>query len=138
MVPRAAAARAPDDQRHRLLADARLVPPLDRAERVSEHPVSHFPVTERDGAVRFAVRVQPRSSRTGVEGVHGDALKVRVNAPPVDGAANEAVVEVLAEALGVPRRLIRIVTGESSRSKVVEIAGVGAAAIRDLAIRSSG
>jgi len=61
-----------------------------------------------------------------------------VNAPPVDGAANEAVVEVLAEALGVPRRLIRIVTGESSRSKVVEIAGVGAAAIRDLAIRSSG
>jgi uncharacterized protein (TIGR00251 family) len=97
-----------------------------------------FPVTEREGAVRFAVRVQPRASRTGVEGVHGDALKVRVNAPPVDGAANEAVVEVLAEALGVPRRAVRIVAGESSRSKVVEVAGIGAAAVRALAIRSSG
>ena len=100
--------------------------------------MSELAVTERDGAVRFAVRVQPRSSRTGVEGVHGDALKVRVNAPPVDGAANEAVVEVLAEALGVPRRMVRIVAGESSRSKVVEVTGVGATAVRDLAIRSSG
>jgi uncharacterized protein len=100
--------------------------------------VSALPVTEREGAVRFAVRVQPRASRTGVEGVHGDALKVRVNAPPVDGAANEAVVAVLAEALGVPRRLVRIVSGESSRSKVVEVEGIGASAIRDLAIRSSG
>ena len=100
--------------------------------------MSELAVTDRDGAVRFAVRVQPRSSRTGVEGVHGDALKVRVNAPPVDGAANEAVVEVLAEALGVPRRMVRIVAGESSRSKVVEVAGVGATAVGDLAIRSSG
>ncbi len=100
--------------------------------------VSEFPVTERDGVVRFSVRVQPRASRSRVEGIHGDALKVRVNAPPVDGAANEAVVDVLAEALGVPRRMIRIVAGESSRSKVVEVTGIGAAAVRDLAIRSSG
>lgn len=100
--------------------------------------MSAFPVTERDGAVRFAVRVQPRSSRRGVDGVHGDALRVRVHAAPVDGAANEAVVEVLAEALGVPRRAVRIVAGDASRSKVVEVAGLGAAVIRDLAIRSSG
>ena len=95
-------------------------------------------ITEHAGALQFAVKAVPGASRDRIVGLYGDALKVRVNAPPVDGAANEAVVEVLAEALGVPRRLIRIVTGESSRSKVVEIAGVGAAAIRDLAIRSSG
>jgi hypothetical protein len=94
--------------------------------------VSAVRITEREGAVRFSVRVQPRSSRTGVEGVHGDALKVRVNAPPVDGAANEAVVEVLAEALGVPRRSVRIVAGESSRTKVVEVDGVSAEAVRSL------
>lgn len=95
-------------------------------------------VTERDGVVRFGVRVQPRASRSEVAGLHGDALKVRVHAPPVDGAANEAVVTVVAEALGVPRRAVRIVTGETGRSKVVEVAGVGAAAVRSLAIRSSG
>lgn len=94
--------------------------------------MSTLRVTEREGAVRFSVRVQPRSSRTGVEGVHGDALKVRVNAPPVDGAANEAVVEVLAEALGVPRRAVRIVAGDSSRTKVVEVEGVDAAAVHAL------
>jgi uncharacterized protein (TIGR00251 family) len=94
--------------------------------------VSAVRITEREGAVRFSVRVQPRSSRTGVEGVHGDALKVRVNAPPVDGAANEAVVEVLSEALGVPRRSVRIVAGESSRTKVVEVDGVSAEAVRSL------
>jgi len=94
--------------------------------------VSALRITEREGAVRFSVRVQPRASRTGVEGVHGDALKLRVNAPPVDGAANEAVVEALAEALGVPRRAVRIVAGESSRTKVVEVDGVSAEAVRAL------
>ncbi len=92
-----------------------------------------FRVTEREGAVRFSVRVQPRSSRNGVDGVHGEALRVRVNAPPVEGAANEAVVEVLAEALGVARRAVRIVTGASARSKVVEVDGVTAAQVRALA-----
>lgn len=87
-------------------------------------------ITERGGTertVRFAVRVQPRSSRVGVDGVHGDAIKVRVHAPPVDGAANAAVIEVIAAALGVPRRAVRIVSGESSRSKIVEVDGLGAA-----------
>ncbi len=100
--------------------------------------MSGFTVSVRDGAVRFAIRVQPRSSRPGVDGLHGDALKVRVGAAPVDGAANEAVVEVLASALGVPRRAVRIVVGDSSRSKVVEVAGIAVQAVRDLAIRSSG
>lgn len=79
------------------------------------------------------MHVQPRSSRSGVDGLHGDALRVRVNAPPVDGAANEAVVEVLARALGVPRRAVSIVAGHGSRSKVVEVSGVDAASVTGLA-----
>lgn len=90
-------------------------------------------VTERAGAVRFSVRVQPRASRSGLDGVHGDALKVRVHAPPVEGAANAAVVAVLAEALGVPRGAVTIVAGASGRTKVVEVAGVPAAAVLALA-----
>lgn len=90
-------------------------------------------VTAVDGGVRFSVRVQPRSSQPGIAGLHGDALKVRVGAAPVDGAANEAVVDVLADAFGIPRRAITIVSGAASRSKVVEVLGVGEAAVRGLA-----
>jgi uncharacterized protein (TIGR00251 family) len=66
-------------------------------------------------------------------GTHGAALKVRLLAPPVDGAANEALVTLLAEELGVPRRDVRIVHGATSRTKVVEIEGTTADAIRALA-----
>jgi uncharacterized protein (TIGR00251 family) len=90
-------------------------------------------ITERAGAVRISVRVQPRASRNGIAGLHGDALRIRVHAPPVDGAANEAVVEVLAAALGVPRGAVRVVAGAASRTKVVEISGVTAAAVAALA-----
>jgi uncharacterized protein len=79
------------------------------------------------------VRVQPRASRSEIVGVHGDAMKIRLSAPPVDGAANEALVELIANALGVGRRAVRIVSGESSRSKVVEVEGVTAAAVLRLA-----
>lgn len=88
-----------------------------------------FTVTEIAGGVRFSVRVQPRSSKPGVDGVHGSALKLRVAAAPVDGAANEAVVEVLADALGVARRNVAIISGATSRNKVVEVQGVSAAAV---------
>jgi uncharacterized protein (TIGR00251 family) len=92
-----------------------------------------LPVSQRGDAVRFAVRVQPRASRSEVAGIHGDALKVRLAAPPVDGAANEALVRLLAELLGVPRRAVRIEGGQASRSKLVEVDGVDADAIRRLA-----
>jgi uncharacterized protein (TIGR00251 family) len=90
-------------------------------------------VTAGKGLVRFNVRLQPRSSRSGVEGIHGDALRVRVHAPPVEGAANEALVAVLAEALGVARSAIRVVAGATSRNKVVEVTGVTAEAVLALA-----
>lgn len=79
--------------------------------------------------VRFRVRVQPRASQTEVAGTYQGALKVRLQAPPVDGAANEALVEFLANSLGVPRRMVRIVSGGSSRAKVVEVTGIDAAAV---------
>ena len=93
-------------------------------------------VDERDGRVRFNIHVQPRASRSEVGGVHGDALRVRVSAPPVDGAANEAVIELLAKVFAVGRRDVMILAGESSRSKVVAIEGLTKAAVLDVAARS--
>ncbi len=90
-------------------------------------------VRERDGAVRFSVRVQPRASRSGVDGAHAGALRVRVTAAPVDGGANEALVDLLAARLGVPKRDVSIITGTNARTKVVEVAGVDAARVHALA-----
>jgi uncharacterized protein len=91
---------------------------------------------EVDGRVRFSVHVQPRASRSELVGVHGTAMKIRLSAPPVDGAANEALVIFLASLFAVPRRAVRILAGESSRSKIVEIEGVTERAVRDVAGRS--
>ena len=85
-------------------------------------------VSARADGVRFAVRVQPRASRSEVVGVHGDALRVRLAAPPVDGAANEALIRLLADTLHVPRAAVTIVGGLSSRSKIVRVAGISPAA----------
>jgi uncharacterized protein (TIGR00251 family) len=93
------------------------------------------PLSVRDvgGRVRFAVRIQPRAKRSEVVGVHGEALKIRLSAPPVDGAANQQLVNFLADIFAVSRRDIRIVAGESSRSKVIEIDGVTERAVLDVA-----
>lgn len=69
--------------------------------------------------------------------MHGDALKVRLTAPPVDSAANDALIRLLADALGVPTRDVRIVAGATSRDKVVEVAGVSASDVKQLATRAS-
>ena len=90
-------------------------------------------VDEKGTVVRVAVHVQPRASRSEIIGQHGAALKVRLQAPPVDGAANEALVRLLAEALKVPERSVRVVAGATSRSKVVEVDGTTADAVRALA-----
>lgn len=70
------------------------------------------------------VRVIPRASKSAIAGKRGDALLVRLSAPPVDGAANEALVEFLARALGQPRRNLSIVSGHKSRDKRVSIEGI--------------
>ncbi len=73
--------------------------------------------------MRLTVRVIPRSSRNAIEWDQG-VLKARITAPPVDGAANDALIALLAERLGLPRRLISVVHGATGRQKIVEIAGM--------------
>ena len=92
-------------------------------------------VEQRPHGVRFHVRVQPRAPRNEITGALGGALKVRLQAPPVDGAANEALVAFLADALGVSKRGVRIVAGSSSRSKLVEVDGIAMIAVNLLAAR---
>ncbi|MEP6496143.1 MAG: DUF167 domain-containing protein [bacterium] len=79
------------------------------------------------------MRVQPRASRSEVVGVYGDALRVRLSAPPVDGAANAALIEFLSDIFAVGRRSVKILSGESSRSKIVEIEGITGRAVREVA-----
>ncbi len=94
--------------------------------------MSALMLTRRDHGVRFSVHVQPRAARNEVRGVHNGALRVRLQAPPVDGAANAALVELLADSLGVPRRSVRVVAGETARLKIVHVEGVDAAAVERL------
>ena len=82
--------------------------------------------------VRVTVRVQPRAASNAIVGVHGDALKVRLTAPPVDGAANAALIELLASTFDVPARAITIRSGSSSRTKVVELDGMSVERVRQL------
>jgi len=77
----------------------------------------------REGIV-IEVKVEPRSSQKGISGVMENTVKVKLTAPPVGGAANEQLIEVLSEATGIKRSNIRILRGASSRRKVVEIKGV--------------
>jgi uncharacterized protein (TIGR00251 family) len=85
--------------------------------------------TERDGAITFMVRLQPRASRDAIEGEHDGALKVRLTAPPVDGRANEALRRLLAERLHVAASAVQIVAGEKSRTKRVSVEGVSRAQV---------
>src|SRR5437773_10020886 len=100
-------------------------------------PASVLRIDARNGMVRFAVHVQPRASRSEIAGLHGDALKVRLGAPPVDGAANEALIALLAEVLGVSRSSVHIAGGQRSRSKVVEVVGVAAESVQRLVTKGA-
>jgi uncharacterized protein (TIGR00251 family) len=77
--------------------------------------------------VTLKVRLQPRASRDGIDGLHGDALKVRVTAPPLEGRANKAVKKLLAEQLGLPPSQIEIIAGEHSKEKLLRISGISRA-----------
>ena len=87
-------------------------------------------ITATPQGARIDLRVVPRASRTKIDGVRDGRLVVRVTAPPVDDAANRAVVETLAEALQLPRSAVRILTGTTARNKSVELAGLSADEVR--------
>ncbi len=82
------------------------------------------PVKEIAGGVTFAVKVHPRARKNAITGVVGDALKLALTAPPVEGKANQAVIEFFADLFAIPRSSVTIASGETSRNKIVRIAGV--------------
>jgi uncharacterized protein (TIGR00251 family) len=86
------------------------------------------------GSVSFAVRVQPRASKNEVSGVLDGALKIKLQAPAVENQANEALCAFLAELLKRPKSAVRLLSGERSRSKRVEISGVSSLEIEALAL----
>jgi len=86
----------------------------------------------RDGRLVFRVQVVPRSSRSEVVGEHNSALRVRLAAPPVDGAANDELIHVLAKTFKVSRSAVKILSGHSSRLKQVSIEGVTQSALEKL------
>ena len=88
-----------------------------------------IPIRESVGSVTFQVKVHPRARKDALTGVHGDALKLALTAAPVEGRANDAVVEFFADLLRLPRSSVTIAAGQTSRNKVVRITGITAAAL---------
>jgi hypothetical protein len=78
-------------------------------------------ITTHPAGLSFKVHVQPGASRNQVLGLHGDALKLKLTAPPVEGKANKACIELLSEALGLPKTSIEIVSGQTSRRKKIRV-----------------
>ena len=87
-------------------------------------------ITERKGAASFAVRVVPRASRNEIAGIQQGTVRIRLTAPPVEGAANKALVKFLAGVLGVSKQDIEILSGHSGRQKVVSVHGLSPAEVR--------
>ena len=88
-------------------------------------------ILENAGGVSFAVRVHPRAKKNGITGEMGDALKVSLTTPPVEGRANEACIDFFAKLLKVPQSSVTIASGLTSRNKVIRVAGVSASYVRD-------
>lgn len=81
-------------------------------------------------AGRVTIHVVPRARTTELAGVHGDAIRIRIAAPPANGAANKELLRYVAETLGVPQRSVRLVSGALARRKVIEVDGVSAEGLR--------
>ena len=88
--------------------------------------------SEKDRGLTFAVRVVPRASRTEIVGEYNGALRVRIAAPPVEGAANRELIRLLAKTFKLPQNAVEIVSGAASKSKVVHIAGADSARLEKL------
>ena len=82
-----------------------------------------------DGRITLTLHIQPGAKKTEIAGLHGDALKIRLAAPPVDGKANEALVKFVAEALKLPKSAVNLKSGQTSRRKVLEVSGATSEAV---------
>lgn len=89
-----------------------------------------IPVRNHAGGVSFAVKVHPRAKHDGISGAIGDALKIDLTAPPVEGKANEAVTRFFSRLLKVPRSSVTIASGKTNRMKVIHVAGINADQLR--------
>jgi len=88
-----------------------------------------IPVRDTHAGATFQVKVQPRARKNAITGTIGEALKVALTAPPIEGRANEACVALFAQLLNVPRSSVTIAAGESSRNKLIRVSGLSAAQV---------
>lgn len=89
-----------------------------------------IPIKDSPAGASFAIKVQPRAKKNAISGELGDALKLSLTSPPVEGRANEACIEFLAKLLNVARSSVTIAAGETSRNKVIRVAGLSAVEVR--------
>ena len=89
-----------------------------------------IPINDSPSGATFAVKVHPRAKKNGITGHIGDALKVALTAPPVEGRANEACIDFFAKVLDVPRSSVTIAAGQNSRGKVIRVGGLTAQQVR--------
>jgi uncharacterized protein (TIGR00251 family) len=89
-----------------------------------------FAIYESPDGVTFSVRVHPRAKKNAITGELGEALKVSLTSPPIEGRANEACIEFFAKLLKVPRSSVTIASGQSSRNKVIRVAGLSGEELR--------
>ena len=94
-------------------------------------PETLFKINACENGIRFLAIIQPRSPKNEISGIYNNSLKIRLTSPPIDGAANKTCVKFLAKWLGVSPSRVRIVTGLSSKNKIIEINGVDESAFRD-------
>jgi uncharacterized protein (TIGR00251 family) len=87
-----------------------------------------------DGRITLTLHIQPGAKKTQFAGLHGDALKIRLAAPPVDGKANEALIKFIAETLELPKAAISLKSGLTSRRKVVEVTGADRISVEAFAL----
>ena len=89
-----------------------------------------IPVYDTSAGASFAVKIHPRAKKNAITGEVGDALKLALTAPPIEGRANEACIEFFANLLKVPRSSVNIASGQTGRRKVIRVAGLSAAELR--------
>jgi len=88
-------------------------------------------ISDSTGGALIQVHASPRASKNQILGLHGDALKIRLKAPPVDGKANEALIEFLSQTLGIPPRQITLLSGQTSRKKRLKLQGISASQVEN-------